>query len=705
MNFKLLFSTLMVLCIGFSVSAQKNYYRDANEAFRSEKYFEAIQKAELAYNKITKKGENALKQKGEMAYKAGESYRFTESPVKANQWYEKAILLKYFNTDPELYFNNGEVLRLAGDFEKAKQNYQLYKKLAPADKRVDVALQSVEKVDDIKVNKTRHLIENETKVNTVSFEMAPMFGDKKAKMMYFASSANGSKGGVDPKTGDGFTDIWVSELDNKGNWTKPYTLKNDSINTIHHEGTVCFDGRMKKMFFTRCPLVKKQNLGCDIWMSELKGKDWGNPVKLNLKTNDTISVGHPAVSEDGNFLIFASDMPGGLGGRDLWYSTYDRKSKTWSLPKNMGKGINTAGNELFPTFSKDGSLYFASDGRIGLGGLDIYKASKVGDEDKWENPENMGYPINSESNDYALIEYDDRKGYFTSERKGSVGNEFRPDIWSYVLPPNLYDLTVVVSEFGKKSVKIEGINVSVKGSDGSTFTGITNAAGKVNWSKKTDDSRFVNENATYTIVIDSKKGYKESLKQEKITTVNLPHGQSFYIDMFLIAQRPIRLPEVRYPLAKWNLLVDETINSKDSLNFVYDMLTENPAMVIKLNSHTDTRGNDKYNQVLSENRAKECYRYLVEEKGIDPRRIIPVGKGETTAASLLDENGMVVVDENGNDTKLTDAYINKFKGTPEFERLHGLNRRTDAEVVSMEFDPETAPAAPKEYSTFRALPK
>jgi len=162
--------------------------------------------------------------------------------------------------------------------------------------------------------------------------------------------------------------------------------------------------------------------------------------------------------------------------------------------------------------------------------------------------------------------------------------------------------------------------------------------------------------------------------------------------MQLVPERTFVLPEVRYPLDQWTLLVDSTINSKDSLEYVYNLLMEYPGMVLELNSHTDSRGSNNYNRMLSDNRAKACYKYLVEEKGIDPRRIVPVGRGEDIPQTI-------VVD--GKNVVLTEAYINQFKkDKKEFERLHQLNRRTDARVLSMEFDPQTAPPANPNYLIF-----
>lgn len=720
MNVKTL---IFLTFIGLSgaLSAQSKYIKEANTKYTNENYCEAADKCALAYTKIARKGNAALKTKGDMAFKTAECYRHTENVKAANEWYEKAILLKYQNTDPTVLLYNGDMLRVMGEFKKAQDNYAAYKSLVPDDTRADIGLESCKIHEDFKENKTRHVVTNIEKLNLDGFEMAPMFIDKKDSRVAFSSSRSTSTGDDnDPRTCEKYMDIYVSDLDKKGNWTEPKLIEADGVNSEDNEGTVCIDGRGKTMFFTRCPNVKKQNLGCDIWMSESKGKGWDVPTKLNLKSNDTISVGHPCASEDGKYLIFASDMngPGAMGGRDLWYTKYDKKSESWTTPVNMGPEINTAGDELFPTFALNGDLIYASTGLPGMGGLDIFKATKVGDEYKWESPKNLGSPINSDYNDYALVEASDRKGYFTSERKGSKGENFKPDLWQYELPPNVFDLKVNVADLSDKTrmKKIEGVKVVITGSTaGDKWEGVTGKDGSVFWDKKPNGDRFVNENSDYKINI-SKEGYYEDKNGSKFTTKGLNYDQNFIVDMGLLPIKPIRLPEVRYPLAKWDLLVDSTINSKDSLQYVYDLLQEFPGLVLELSSHTDPRGNDKYNQVLSENRAKACYKYLVQERGVDPRRIIPVGKGEKEPRTVWLNNGKYFESEpkdaNGivlpgtQAISLTEAYMGQFKkDKKKFEMLQQLNRRTEGKVVTLDFDPATAPVANPEYLIFRPLPK
>ncbi len=703
---------LAFFLMSFSVPvfAQSKQVAKAELAYASENYFESAKLCAEAYTKLTRKGKGALKKKAEMAFKTAESFRLTERYRDANEWYDRCLLLDYQDIAPEVYLYNGEMLLMMAEYKKAQENFEEFLKLVPGDQVALAGIESCKMNKEFVAEKTRHVIENQQALNKKEFDMAPMIGDRKTSKFYFGSGReSGISSDKDPRTGEPYMNIWVSELDKKGNWTEPYLVKGEGINTEDNEGTVCFDARYKTMFFTRCPNVKKSNLGCDIWMSEAKGKEeWKEPTKLNLKNHDSISVGHPCTM-DGKYLIFASDMPGGFGGRDLWYTEYDRKSDSWSAPVNMGPEINTKGNELFPTFAMNGDLIYATDGMPGMGGLDIFRAARVGEENKWENPTNLGAPINSINNDYALIEETEKKGYFTSERKSSNG-EYVPDIYSYVLPPNIFDLKVIVSELGNKEKKIEEVKVVVTDNNNVSWEGYTDASGAVFWDKRPQGDRYINEETSYKINI-SKEGFHEDKNGSSFSTEGLYYDQNFVIDMALLPKKPIRLPEVRYPLNKWDLLVDSTINSPDSLLFVFDLLEEYPGMVLELSSHTDSRGSDAANQKLSENRAKACYKYLVENKGVDPRRLIPVGKGEAEPRTIWKKGDVYLVDqpvemEGVEEIKLTEAYINKYRKTDKitFELLHQFNRRTEGRVITMDFDPATAAEADPKLLEFVKYP-
>lgn len=707
-------SRLLFVAVAVSTVMCTSLIPEANRAYVSENYNESADLCSKAFTKI----ENNKSKKGDMAYKTAMSYRNIENAKEANAWFETCILLDYQDVKPEVHLYNGDMLMILGEFDKAKEQYEIYKNLVPADTRADVGIESCNNVKNFERNKTRHRVCNDCdegsvgQINSEGIDMAPISGDARNGVIYFSSNRDGSTGkSADPIGGGNYMDLWMATIDRKTNKASDVIpVQGEGINTIDHEGTVCFDKRFKTMFFTRCPALKKQNLGCDIWWTEGKKNEWEAPRKIEgLKTHDSISVGHPCTN-DGQFLIFASDLPGGFGGKDLWYTTYDRKSETWSSPVNMGPEINTKGDELFPSFALNGDLFFASNGRPGMGGLDIYRAAVSGDN-KWSNPQNLQAPINSSSNDYAIIEIDERHGYFTSERKPSSGLS---DLWSYELPPNLFTLRVIVSEKGNEAVKIEDVKVTVEGSDKSKWEGYTLADGSVYWDKRpvanAQGDRYINEAVSYKINV-SKDGYHEDKNGTSITTMELEEGRDFVEELFLLPKKPINLPEVRYPLDQWTFVVDSTIQSLDSLQYVYDLLKEYPGLILELSSHTDSRGKDARNEKLSVNRARACYKYLVEEKGVDPRRIVPVGKGEKEARTVWIKGDEVLakkpVDMTGvTEQVLTEAYINSFqKSNPDrFQYLHALNRRTEGRVISMDFNPSTAPEANPEYKTFVPYP-
>ncbi len=707
---KLFYLFLITLVGGNSFAqgtSQPKIVRDANTAFESGKYHEAIQKLKAAYDKIGTKG--SLKEKGKVRFNLAESYRHISRYEEANENYDVCIELKYFDVNPDVYFLKGEMLRMMGDYGKAQKSYAEYKKIAK-DSRVhelEIALKACEeyKFYDMIEPEVNYQVKCETKINRKEFDMSPTYADKKGYKVAFSSSREESFGsGRDPITGEKYMDIFIAEFDKNGDPTGVVLLDEDGIvNTSANEGSVCFDKKFKSMFFTRCPSKERMKLGCDIWLVDIEEDEFKNPRKMNLKKDATTSVGHPCLSLDGKMLIFASDMAesGGdksFGGRDLWYVTFDKKTKNWdSIPKNMGPTINTSGNELFPSIGSKGKLFFASDGHIGIGGLDIFYANPLTDEvNQWREPKNMGYPINSPSNDYAIT---DRgiNGYFTSERRLTSG-QHAPDIWSYSVPPNLFDLKVIVHEFGSPKDRIENAVVTVVGSDETTWSGPTDAKGAtIKWDVKNGRTRYIMADTEYAINA-TKEGYMINKESAKISTVGLGESQSFIVEIELVhIEEELKTPEVRYPLNQWTFINDETCMSRDSLLFLSDLLSSHPYITIDLFSHTDSRSSAKYNQVLSENRAKAVYKFLVEEKGIDPRRIRPIGMGEAEPATWIDENGEEIV--------LTEKYINKFRSSDKvkFEKLHQINRRTTARITSQEFDAKTAPPANEEWMEFKPL--
>lgn len=690
---KLFVATIALVGMANMVEAQggpatRNYSKEADQLWKAGAYSEAAEAFKKASEKVNPKNAKARLKKAYYAYMSATCYKLLHEFPAAEQQYEKAVLLKYQETEPKTYFYLAEMEMAQCKHDEAKENYQKYDKLNPGDAITKVRIESCEKYKEntSPENTTKHKVTNVTKLNTDGFDYATVMGPR-GKEMYFSSSRAGSTGeGTDPITGQNFMDIWVSKIDRNDNWGQPQPI-DGAINTNQSEGTMCFDGRGKAMWFTRCPVEEKMNIGCEIFMVEKKGKGWGEPKKLSLKDHDTTHVGHPAISPDGKTLIFASNMAGGYGGVDLWMSTYDKRNDEWSLPVNLGEGINTPGNDVFPTWGPNNELFYASNGLVGLGGLDIYKAERVGEEMKWENPTNLGYPMNSCRDDYHIIYTETGKierGYISSNRNGSKGDHSQ-DIWDFYLPPILVDVDILVTDV-ETGEAIPDAKVIIVGSNGENYVMNTDASGRITMTEKPDGSRYVEPGGTWTIEVEGKpKAYFSA--SDKFSVADVDNNTRIIRELKVLPIHDvIRLPEVRYDLGKASLQVNDSVNSKDSLNYLYDLMTANPTIIVQLMAHTDSRGSNAANLKLSQRRADSCVAYLVNEKGLDPARLVPKGYGETVPNTLYEMN------EAGDTTAtivLTEAYINKFKSEKsKFEGLHQKNRRTEGKILSYDYVPK-----------------
>lgn len=692
---KLIKKTLLILTVLVSTSAfsqlTRNYGKEADVLWESGKYVEAADAYKKASDKISVKTDKSRLTKAGYAFRSAECYKLIHDFANAEEQYEKSILLKQQEVEPKVFYYLAEMQMSQGEHKKAEGNYKKYKELNSGDPLTDVRIQSCKEFTQFQKDKTRHEMNQLTKLNSTAFDFGAVMNSR-GTAMYFTSSRSASTGSeVENVVGGDFTDIFVSEIDRKGNFGEP-TLLSDKINTIDNEGSLCFDGRGKTMFFTRCRREEKKNLGCDIYMVEVKSKKFGDPVKLEIKDHDSTHVGHPAASVDGKTLVFASNMAGGEGGVDLWMTTYDKKADSWSLPTNLGPEINTPGNDMFPVWAKDGSLYYSTDGMAGAGGLDIFVATQVGTENKWEKPTNMGAPLNTYADDYNLIftqnDVEGQKGFLSSNRAGSKGSRTNPsqDIWSFYLPPVLVNLYITVVDQETRE-GIPDMEVRVVGSDGSNYSLTTDMDGQLSMTEAEDGKRMIKPGHTFTIEIPGQEKIYLGA-HDNFTTVDITSQSNIVREIGLLnIFKPIRLPEVRYALGSDVLLVDSTINSKDSLNYLYNVMTDNPNIVVKLLSHTDSRGRDASNQALSQRRAQSCINYLVDEKGMPADRFVAKGAGERMPTSI-DE-----IDPVSGDTTtivLTEKYINQFKTTDKvkFEMLHQKNRRTEGEVIGTDYVPK-----------------
>ncbi|MFH0866672.1 MAG: OmpA family protein [Bacteroidota bacterium] len=679
---RLLLTTFIVSVLLVSNSfAQKNWALDADNAFQYKQYYEAIGLYKKAYTKIKKnKAERAR-----VIFQTAECYRLTNDTKQAEVWYKKAIGVKYPDVLTTLYY--ADMMKANEKYEDAIVQYNAYKELAPDDTRGTKGAESCALAQQWKDNPTRYEVENVKQFNSKDMDFATTYYDKKYKSLIFTSTREGSTGAeLDFWTGQNFSDLYLTAQDKKGTWSTPSTV-GENINTKFNEGAACLNDKCNEMYFTRCGVEKKKELSCQIYMAKKKGTAWDIPDVVPLGA-DSFTYGHPALSSDELTLYFASDMDGGYGGKDIWMVKRTKKTKAWDAAVNLGKKINTDGDEMYPFIRDDGMLFFASSGLLGMGGLDIFKVEKVGDN--FGNPTNLKYPINSAGDDFAIIfEGKLEKGYLSSNRKGGKGSD---DIYSFYQPPLLFTLQGTICNDSSKTTPkemIKGAIITLSGSDGTIISDTTDALGAY----KFDNKQFLG-NTSYVIEVTS-KGYFGAKGKE--TTLTLERSKDFVHDFCLIPipKTAIVLPEIRYGLAEWDLKPQY----QDSLNGLIKTLEDNPQLVIELGSHTDNRGSLEYNDSLSFKRAKSVVDYLIS-KGIAGDRMVPTGYGERVPRTLSKDitvkeyvkGGLLVTMKTPvkftKGTYLTEEYINKFTGDEnKFEAAHQLNRRTEFKVLRDDYVP------------------
>ncbi|MFQ5335434.1 MAG: OmpA family protein, partial [Flavobacteriales bacterium] len=619
-------------------------------AFKNESYFSAIDLYKKAYTK-----EPSKSKKAEILFRIAECYRFIVDIKQAETWYKKAIKAKY--PDPICYYHLGDALKAQEKYEDALEKYNKFLKEKPDDPLGKMGAESCKLAKEWLDNPTRHRVDNLVMINSKQYDFSPTFGDKKYKSLIFTSTREGSTGSTaDDRTGESFSDLYISQVDKKGKWSVPTPL-NEEINSASNEGSATLNKRCNTMYFTRCEFEKKKSLTCKILKAKKMGQKWGVPEDLQLG-NDSVTVGHPSISKDDKYLFFASDMEGGQGGKDIWYVKYDRKAKSWSSPVNLGPEVNTQWDEMFPFIRADGTLFFASNGYPGLGGLDIFKAEKKGDN-KWGDVENLKSPINSSGNDFGIIfEGKKEKGYLTSNRKGGKGGD---DIYSFFVPPLIFTLQGTVTNLETKE-PLPGAKLVMVGTDGSSVQTTTDDNGFYSFEEVPGThERYIKAETTYNMVV-SKEKFLNAKGQE--TTVGIEESTTFIHDFALQPfAEEIRFPAVLYAYDKYDLLPQ----SEDSLDFLYQTLIDNGNIVIELSAHTDSRGSNSYNEKLSQKRAEACVNYLIG-KGIPADRMVPVGYGER---KLL----------------ITDAQIKKLKTEEEQEAAHQKNRRTVFKILRDDYVP------------------
>ncbi len=650
----------ILFCLSFHLQAQNKRLTRAYETFEAGEYFQAIDIFKDAYQKITDK-----KEKVRITFYIAECYRMINNPKQAAMWYNKVMGKNYEDPIAVLYY--ADMLKMLGEYEDAKQQYQNYKELVPGDQRAKDGILSCDLAMEWQEFPNGYVVEEMKFFNSKFNDYSPAYAREDYRLVYFTSSRDETFGKKEHGgTGEGFSDIFESSMDRKGKWSTPVPLS-EEINTEGEEGTPFITQDYSSMYFTRCESSKNKAMGCTIMRSDRNGEAWGKPESLDL-ADDSITVAHPALSPDGLTLYFVSDMEGsmqdekGKASKDLWKVTRTSTSDEWGEPVNLGEPINTAGNELFPYVHADGTLYFASNGHVGMGGLDIFKATK-GPGGTWDI-ENMKSPMNSPADDFGITFESGREAGFFSSSRQSKGD----DLYMFVLPPLKFAITGVVKNESTNQ-PIDGAVVKSIGSDGITLETKTTPTGTF---------KFMLQPATDYIFLAEKEGFLKGKERE--TTKGKESSQDFNTTIYLPPiDKVIRIDNIFFDFASAELRPESTV----SLDKLVETLKDNPNIVIELGSHTDNRGNDNFNLELSQKRAQSVVAYLIT-KGINPARLVSKGYGETApkVADLRDHEAYPFIPEG---QVLDPAYISSIKDEDLQELAHFLNRRTEFKVLRTNF--------------------
>ena len=662
LSFVLMFSLTALAQDGYQKKTKKS---KADEAFLVQNYYDAAALYKEAYLK-----EKNRAKKSELTFLQAECWRMVATPQalkKAESMYKRAIKAKYPHA--EVYLRYAQVLHLQQKFDDAVEQYKKYQQLKPEDDRPSKGIESCAFAKEALDNPSRYEVDGLDITNSRANDFAPSFGNGDYDVLFFTSARDGGVGkGADGFTGQSYTDLWSVKRDRKGNWSKPVVFP-DPMNTGAHEAATSLNKRGNEMYFTRCEESSKEKPvpTCEIYFSKKKGKGWTAPVLLPLPYDSISTFGHPCISQNGKLLYFASDMKGGFGGKDIWMVKKIKRDE-WSEPINLGNQINTSGDELFPFIHSDGSLYFASNGHVGMGGMDIYKA-EFDTEGTLLSISNMKSPINSPQDDFGIIfEGKDERGYFSSNRIGGKGGD---DIYQFNLPSLTLTLSGIATDANTNGI-VGGAIVSLMGTDGTTATTSTDNSGRYEFGKD-----VINEGVAYELTI-SKEGYLSTTANE--TTFGVRESQDFVLDISLEpTKKEIILPRIEYDFNSAQLREE----SKLALDALVAVLLDNPTVIIELRSHTDFRAGTEFNMILSQNRAQVCVDYMLS-KGVEPLRIIPIGMGETEPYVMDRKDGRlkmgVVLDE---------SYINSLRREKDREKAHQYNRRTDFKVLDQFYNPDT----------------
>lgn len=626
----------------------------ANEQMARGEYFEAAKNYRKVYSKLTKKEDRPLR--GEVAYKMAECHRMLSQSARASAAYQNA--LRYGVQDSMVHLYLAQMLHADGKYQQAIKQYEEFLSIVPGHALAAEGLAGA-KFAASKPAKSRYEVKNFKLVNSARADFAPMFFDKNYDQLYFTTTNEKVSGNNKSEiTGMKKGDIWVTKKNERGVWQKPEPVEGE-LNTEFEEGIISFSPDGSTMYLTRARREPNANTGVEIYTSQRSDAKWSAPVKLDITADTVSSYGHPAVSPDGNWLYFSSDMPGGSGGIDLW--RINLKERAGSL-ENLGEWINTPGDEMFPYVRTDSLLYFSSNGRPGFGGLDIYMA-QLTKSGGW-NVTNMGAPINSSADDFGITFGEGESGFFSSNRRDARG-------YDHIFSFNLPDLNILISGWvlDKDEEPVPNAVIRIVGNDGSNQKQVAKPDGSFS---------FPLDRGVSYVMMAGAKGFLNS-KQE-FTSDTTEMDAEYGIDFILASvTKPVVIDNIFYDYDKATLRPE----SKEALDELAQILRDNPNVTIEMASHTDRHGTDEYNINLSQRRAQSVIDYLISV-GIAQDRLQAQGYGESRPKVITKKLARLYPQFKEGDT-LDEAFVEALSDEDQAV-ADQINRRTEFQVLSLDYN-------------------
>ena len=631
---------------------------EADAQFQRGEYYDASVTYKKVYNKLRKKEERP--QRGEVAFKMGRCYRLLNMSARASAAFQNALRYEY--PDSTTHFMLAQALHADGKYAAALRSYDKYLEFCPDDSLAINCAEGCRTAQEIRARGSRYVVKQAKLFNSRRADFCPMYLGADCDQIYYTSTTEKATGDKKSEiTGMKNADVFFSKKNEKGEWERPEPVEGE-LNTEFDEGIVAFSPDAQTMYLTKARRELNAPTSVEIYTSTRSDAKWSAPVKFEI-TADTLSTfGHPAVSPDGEYLYFVSDMPGGYGGKDIWRISL--KERQGSLV-NLGPDINTEGNDDFPYVRSDGSLYFSSDGHTGMGGLDIFRATAVGDpaDLRWK-VENMGFPINSAGDDFGITFGKGEDGFFSSNRGDARGYDH---IYSFEYDPVRITIEGLVMDKDEEPVK--NAIIRIVGNDGSNQKEVARDDGSFS---------FALQRGVKYVMLAGAKGYLN--QKQEFASDSTMEDANYWVEFILPSiSKPSVVENIFYDYDKADLRPE----SKTALNELIAVLHDNPNVTIEMASHTDRWGSDAYNINLSERRAKSVVDYLVEN-GISRDRLQPHGYGKSRPKTVTKRIARLYPQFKEGDI-LTEEFI-KTLSEEDQQAADQINRRTEFSVLSLTYN-------------------